>query len=355
MNADSQRSVSIIIPTFDRPHALSACLSSLTQQQTGFPFEIIIVDNNPASGITRPVVDAFPQVRYLSETRKGISYARNAGICAAAGEIIAATDDDVIAPANWLATLTAPFANPEIAAVTGDLYPYRLETDAQRLFEAYVGGSRGSTPQIFDAAWMASFRMRMPPLERIGVTANTAFRASIFRDPRIGLLDEVFGAGSPTGAAEDVYQHYKLIRAGYTIYYEPDAWLYHDHRVDMPGLMRQLIAYRRAETAFYVYLLLHHGERRAAAQLLVWLPLWRVKTFMQEAARRLHGDSLIPFTLMLRENVAYLGGLPALTRSIERVRTLGRSPEPPPLLTHRLQTSLVKHPTLHSSPREEVL
>ena len=58
---------------------------------------------------------------------------------------------------------------------------------------------------------------RAVPTWRIGSTANAAFRASIFSDPRIGLMDEALGAGMPTGCSEDTYLFYKVLRAGYRI------------------------------------------------------------------------------------------------------------------------------------------
>jgi glycosyltransferase involved in cell wall biosynthesis len=61
------------VATRDRPDDLRRCLESLTTQDTGRPLEIIIVDNNPSSGLTPPVVAGFPGVRLVSERRKGVS------------------------------------------------------------------------------------------------------------------------------------------------------------------------------------------------------------------------------------------------------------------------------------------
>ena len=66
------------------------------------------------------VVAGFPGVLLVSESRRGLSYARNAGIRASAGEIVASTDDDVLVLRNWVATLVAPFARPDVALVTGN-------------------------------------------------------------------------------------------------------------------------------------------------------------------------------------------------------------------------------------------
>ena len=73
------------------------------------------------------------------------------------------------------------------------------------------------------------------PTWKLGATANAAFRAAIFSDPAIGVLDEALGAGMPTGCSEDTYLFYRILKAGHTIVYEPAAWVWHEHRRDARG------------------------------------------------------------------------------------------------------------------------
>ena len=75
-----------------RPDDLARCLESLVCQETARPFEIIVVDNVPASGLTPPVVARFPGVKLVAEARAGASYARNAGVLASRGAIVATTE-----------------------------------------------------------------------------------------------------------------------------------------------------------------------------------------------------------------------------------------------------------------------
>ena len=89
--------VSVIVPTHNRPDLLQRCLPSLTTLY--YPnYEIIIVDNAPRDNATAEFIQqnySSTQVRYLREDRAGPSWARNCGIAAAQGEILAFTDDDV--------------------------------------------------------------------------------------------------------------------------------------------------------------------------------------------------------------------------------------------------------------------
>jgi hypothetical protein len=74
--------VSIIVPTCERPDDLRRCLESLTSQTTRHVVEIVVVDNKPASASASTVARDFPSVRIVTESRPGLSYARNAGIAA---------------------------------------------------------------------------------------------------------------------------------------------------------------------------------------------------------------------------------------------------------------------------------
>ena len=103
-------SVSVIVATRDRPDDLRNCLRSLTAQVSPRRIEIVVVDNNPASGLTAPILAEFPQTVIVNEPRQGLAYARNAGFSASTGEILVTTDDDVIAPQDWIEKLVAPFA-----------------------------------------------------------------------------------------------------------------------------------------------------------------------------------------------------------------------------------------------------
>jgi GT2 family glycosyltransferase len=322
---DRTVSVSIVVATYDRPDDLRRCLQSLGAQQTARPFEIVVVDNHPASGLTPPVVAAFSEVRLISETRKGLSYARNAGILASSGEIVVMTDDDVTMPLDWLERIVAPFVRDDVVIVTGNVLPYELETRAQQLFENYGGLGRGFTRREADRVWFNSFRRHAVPTWKLGATANAAFRMSIFQHPQIGLLDESLGAGSPTGCSEDTYLFYKVLKAGFTIVYEPQAYVWHRHRRDMAALRKQIYNYSKGHIAYHLTTLLNDGDLRPLPHMLVSMPVWYARKLLQQIKAQLLGRADYPISLTLTEIAGNLAGPGALVRSRKRVRELGRS------------------------------
>jgi GT2 family glycosyltransferase len=317
-------SVSIIVPTCDRPDDLRRLLESLLRQHTRHQLEIIVVDNRPASGRTRAAVASFPAVRLVEEHRPGLSYARNAGILRATGSIVVATDDDVTAPATWIEKLVEPFSRPEVMAVTGHVLPLQLETEAQCRFEAYGGLGKGFAPFEADSRWLHSTRDAAPTW-RLGATANAAFRASVFRDPAVGLMHEALGAGMPTGCSEDSYLFYRVLKAGGTLVYEPSAWVWHRHRESMDSLRRQIRAYSTGHVAYHLVTLMADGDRRALIRLLYSLPRHLVVRAVQRVRR--HSD--YPLSLIALEILGNLMGPIALWRSLMRVRRLGPSAPAP--------------------------
>jgi hypothetical protein len=205
-------------------------------------------------------------------------------------------------------------------AVTVNVLPLELETPAQWYYEAYGGLGRGFERRSFDGAWFRSFRGAVPTWD-LGATANAAFRASIFRDERIGLFDEALGAGMPTGCSEDTYLFYKALKAGYAIAYEPAAFVWHRHRADMRSLRRQIYSYAKGHAAYHLTTLTRDGDCRALARLLIYLPL----TYFRRTKERLTRRSDYPLPLILLEILGTLAGPFALLRARRIVRRLGPS------------------------------
>jgi len=102
--------------------------SVLAQQAPNTPpFELIVVDNN-SSDATAAVVERFARdddrVRYVFESRQGLSHARNAGIDAARASLVAFTDDDVRADPDWVGAIVRAFStHPDIDMVGGRVLP----------------------------------------------------------------------------------------------------------------------------------------------------------------------------------------------------------------------------------------
>jgi glycosyltransferase involved in cell wall biosynthesis/GT2 family glycosyltransferase len=111
--------VSVVVPTKNRPELLARCLARVLAacDEVHVACEVLVVDDGSTPPVLAPADD---RVRLLRTTGVGPSRARNVGIDAAVGDVVAFTDDDVEVDERWLAAaLEALDDDDSVAGVTG--------------------------------------------------------------------------------------------------------------------------------------------------------------------------------------------------------------------------------------------
>ncbi|MEA1050966.1 glycosyltransferase [Lamprobacter modestohalophilus] len=219
--------LTIVVSTHNRANALQRSLDTLNRINTDVDWELIIV-NNASTDNTAAVLQSFAsktthKVRLLYEPRLGLSCARNAGLSAARGEIVAFTDDDCYPQSDYASIVIQRFADPEVAFVGGRvlLYdPTDLRMTIQELDREVV-----IKPYSYIAPGMIH-------------GANMAFRRSILLD--LAGFDERLGAGSPFKAAEDTDAVIRCSKAGFGGFYDPALIVKHHHGRKSPDDARAL-------------------------------------------------------------------------------------------------------------------
>ena len=104
----SAPSISVVIPTRNRPAELGACLSRLApgaQSLAAEAYEVIVSDDGDGVGTAQLLARDFPFARLVAGPRLGPAANRNAGARAACAPWIAFTDDDTLPARDWLANL----------------------------------------------------------------------------------------------------------------------------------------------------------------------------------------------------------------------------------------------------------
>ncbi|TRW82854.1 glycosyltransferase [Mycolicibacterium sp. 018/SC-01/001] len=242
--ADPPPAISVVICTRDRVSMLQTALDSV--RALDYPdFEIIVVDNAAATTATHRYVAALgdPRVRVIDEPRPGLSRARNTGLLAAAGDIVAFTDDDVVVDRHWLTAVARGFTRGDsVSCVSGLVPAAELRTPAQAYFDARVGWSVCLRTRVFEWA-AAPLDIPLFPFAvgHYGTGANFAVdREAVVR---VGGFDEALGAGSPTGGGEDLDMFFRLLRAGGQLVYDPASIVWHRHRASSEGLAAQSRTY----------------------------------------------------------------------------------------------------------------
>lgn len=313
--------ISVVVCTRDRAAQLGTCLRHLDRQD--YPrFEVVVVDNAPTSDAVRFLVEGRPgdvPHRYTVERRGGLSWARNAGVAAASGDIIAFLDDDEEPDPHWLAGIAGGFRRArDIGCVTGMILPTRLDTQMQEWFELCGGHGkgRGFSPDIFSRDGAQSPLYPLPPF---GAGGNMAFRREVLAG--IGGFDVALGSGTPARAAEDTLALTLVLLDGYRIAYEPAALVRHDHYADTDGLGRQLRGYGTGLTAFYGALLRHRPG--VLPGLLRLLP--SAAGYMRGAKADAAASQDFPPEFRRQQRRGMLSGPFAYARSVRRQSRAGAS------------------------------
>jgi GT2 family glycosyltransferase len=300
---------SVVVCTRDRTADLSQCLPGLSRLAAQGN-EVIVVDNCPRGDSTARLVTSYSAIRYLHEPRPGLNIARNSGLQAAMGEIVAFTDDDVQVDQGWLSALLRNFDDPLVAVVTGITMPAELETEAQVWFEETNGFGRGFVRKAFDAS-----NLNVLATGLVGAGANMAVRRSAIE--RIGLFDEALDCGTLTRSGGDQEFFYRALARGYRIVYEPAALVWHRHRREWNGLRRTIYGYGVGVFAWWTRALLVEGE----LTLLKKAPSWFWQHHVRNLVRSLLGrPGRMPLDLAWAEFRGALAGAGSYLRSRQLLR-----------------------------------
>ncbi|NNJ09814.1 glycosyltransferase family 2 protein [Chloroflexales bacterium ZM16-3] len=189
--------ISVVIPTYQRPQTVGQTVRSIFAGDYE-NFEVIVVDQSKddASRVALAGFMADPRFRYIKTPRLGASAARNLGIAAGKGEVIAFTDDDVTAEAGWLAKIAAEFnADAELQFISGALVAPEYDRSA------------GYIPEFTPFKGMTGWQLVL-----MAANANFAMRRALF--DRIGGYDELCGPGGVLKSSDDGDIVLRIVRSG---------------------------------------------------------------------------------------------------------------------------------------------
>lgn len=277
-------SATVVVCTRDRPERLLACLNALGRQ-TCARFDVLVVENGAANG----VFDICNRhgVSYLHEPVPGLSRARNAGMLAARGDVVAFIDDDAIPECDWLERLVAAFDDPTVGGATGTIRYMKAYGDSRIMSDDEASDNPAfrpetvfgqHTPRWFTAACFGG----------VGDGSNMAFRRAVFG--RLLKFDERLGRGRLLEGGEDHVILASLIEDGHRVAHIPGAVIRHPAPADAEH--RRATQYRNLRTsiAYLIFLLVEFpGHRAEIAGFLARAILKRVTGIARGDADRLPG------------------------------------------------------------------
>lgn len=131
--------LSFVVPAYNEESYLGACLDSILRETRAShaETEIIVVNNASVDG-TKAVALRYPEVKLVDEPIKGLTHARQAGLMASCGDLVANVDADSRLPYGWLQHVLDEFAaEPAMVALSGPLVYYDLTARQRRYVDVF--------------------------------------------------------------------------------------------------------------------------------------------------------------------------------------------------------------------------
>jgi len=209
-----QPHVSVVIPSYNSSAFIERCLTSVSQQKTTRPYEVIVVDSSD-DDTSRVIAKRFPLVNLIRlKERTFPGAARNRGIEEAAAPIIAFTDSDCIVDDHWLdCALQAHDRGHDV-----------------------VGGSIENARAgnlISDAEYFLEFR----EFSSQSLAREVRFVPSCNMSIRRAILDKI-GTFPATRASEDVLFSYNLAKGGVKMFFAPSMRVAHLNRTRLAPFLK---------------------------------------------------------------------------------------------------------------------
>jgi GT2 family glycosyltransferase len=238
--ATAPAKVSVVVCAYNAEATLHECLASL-ERLTYPDFEVIVV-NDGSRDSTGAIARQYSSCRVIDVDHGGLSAARNAGLRAATGEIIAYTDADVRVDPDWLHYLVQPFATTEVVAVGGLSLP---PLDSPWLAHCVARAPGGPTHVLLDDRTAEHVPGCNLAIRRDALSAIGGFNPIYLR------------------AGDDVDVCWRLQAAGGRIEFAPGALVWHHHRSSVRAYWRQQVGYGEGES----WLVPHHREKFTGAKI----------------------------------------------------------------------------------------
>jgi O-antigen biosynthesis protein len=215
--------ISVVVCSYNGARTIRECLEGLLRVE--YPnFEVIVVDDGSTDATAR-IAAAFP-FRLIRTPNRGLSSARNTGLAAATGEIVAYIDDDAWPDPDWLTFLAHTFRSTDFAGAGGPNIPPPGDGWIAECVAHAPGGPIHVLVSDHEAEHVPG--------------CNMAFRKREL--DAIGGFDPQFRA-----AGDDVDVCWRLQERGWRLGFSPAAVVWHHRRNSVQTYWRQQMGYGRAE------------------------------------------------------------------------------------------------------------
>src|SRR5512133_3482843 len=242
-NITSDPMLSIVLVCWNNKSYLDACLQSLYETGLKYTFDIVVVDNGSADGSQQMLITKYPEVKIIQNaSNAGLGKASNQGIEDTIGKyVLLLNNDTIVNGRSFDAMIEFLEQHPKTGAVGGKLLNPDGTTQAgynyfSNLFQEFLVATRlGEFIRPGYPAVMTAGEIRS--VDWMGSACVMVRRSAL---DKVGLLDEgYFIYGDETDL------QYRLKKAGWDVYYLPEATTVHYGGRSMNRWGRRKMVYRR--------------------------------------------------------------------------------------------------------------
>jgi cellulose synthase/poly-beta-1,6-N-acetylglucosamine synthase-like glycosyltransferase len=248
--------VAVVIPAYNEAAVIAKTLTSVAACRPA-PDEVVVVDDgstDATAAVAQSYRPGLPQLTVIIQANRGKAGALNTAIAATSAEVLVVVDADTVITANAIGELTAPFADPTVGAVAGNLK---------------VGNRRHPLTALQAVEYVATLNVDRRAQELFGTIAVVPGPAGAFRR---AALDQVGGYPADT-IVEDADLTQALLQTRWRIRYAAGAVVH----TEAPQTLRDVVRQRRRWSYGTIQVAAKHAANpfdhrgRAGLLALPWL------------------------------------------------------------------------------------
>jgi rhamnosyltransferase len=253
--------ISVLIPVKDGGSDLVRCLQAITAQKVEDEVEVVVVDSGSSDGSADRARELGAEVHEIAAKEFVHGATRNLAARLSRGDVLVFTTQDAVpADDQWLARLVRALDGDGVAGAYGRQLPHEDATPPEQFFLDFMYGAS-------------------PRIQHLGGIEELSFEQTLFSNVNSAIPRSVWEANpfrDDVTMSEDQEWSRRMLLAGHTIVYEPNAAVRHSHAYTLRGAFRRFYDSGASAGRSYVAgeesrAALRRAFRRYAVGELSWL------------------------------------------------------------------------------------